>query len=76
MKIKLDENMPLDSLEVHASQLDVDTVISEGLQGSDDEIVFAAAQAEGRFLITQDLDFSDQRKFLPGAHAGILLLRL
>jgi predicted nuclease of predicted toxin-antitoxin system len=35
-----------------------------------------AAQAEGRFLVTQDLDFSDTRKFAPGAHHGILLMRL
>jgi len=27
-------------------------------------------------LITQDLDFSDMRKFAPGTHCGILLVRL
>jgi hypothetical protein len=26
--------------------------------------------------VTQDLDFSDTRRFIPGTHAGILLLRL
>ena len=31
---------------------------------------------ESRFLITQDLDFSDSRKFAPGSHHGILLIRL
>src|SRR5579859_1547164 len=31
---------------------------------------------EGRFLITQDLDFSDIRQFIPGTHCGILLVRL
>jgi len=30
----------------------------------------------GRFLITQDLDFSDARAFAPGTHHGILLVRL
>lgn len=35
-----------------------------------------AAQSEGRFLITQDLDFSDARKFEPGTHHGLLLVRL
>jgi predicted nuclease of predicted toxin-antitoxin system len=30
----------------------------------------------GRFLITQDLDFSDTRQFQPGTHPGILLVRL
>jgi hypothetical protein len=27
-------------------------------------------------LITQDLDFSDARRYRPGTHAGLLLLRL
>ena len=33
------------------------------------------AQSEERFVITQDLDFSDIRKFAPGSHAGLLLVR-
>jgi predicted nuclease of predicted toxin-antitoxin system len=41
-----------------------------------DEEIWAAAQKESRFLITQDLDFSDERKFSPGSHCGLLLLRL
>jgi hypothetical protein len=36
----------------------------------------SVTQREGRFLITQDLDFSDLRRFAPGAHHGILLVRL
>jgi len=35
-----------------------------------------AAQAANRFLVTQDLDFSDVRKYAPGTHAGLLLVRL
>jgi hypothetical protein len=31
---------------------------------------------EQRFLITQDLDFSNVKQFAPGTHAGILLVRL
>ncbi|MEQ1932534.1 MAG: DUF5615 family PIN-like protein [Fimbriimonadaceae bacterium] len=72
MKIKLDENIPSD-LSLPG---DVDTVEQEGLAGCDDDTVWAAAQDEGRFFITQDLDFSDLRKFELGSHAGILLLRL
>jgi hypothetical protein len=30
---------------------------------------------EGRFLITLDLGFSDVRRYAPGTHPGILLLR-
>ena len=38
--------------------------------------VWDAAQRAGRFLITQVLDFSDIRRFAPGTHKGILLVRL
>jgi hypothetical protein len=31
---------------------------------------------DGRFFVTRNLDFSDLRRFEPGTHAGILLLRL
>ena len=77
MKIKLDENMPqaLESLLTSLGH-DVDTVLQEGLAGYDDVAVWSAAQAEQRFLITQDLDFGDARRFQPGTHAGILLVRL
>ena len=77
MKIKLDENLP-ESLVAELATLnhDADTVPQEGLAGRDDPDVWAAAQAAGRFLITQDLDFSDVRKFQPGTHHGLLLVRL
>ncbi|MFO0760411.1 MAG: DUF5615 family PIN-like protein [Byssovorax sp.] len=77
MRIKLDENLPIAVVELllllgH----DADSVQEEGLQGSPDPDVWAAAQADERFLVTQDLDFSDVRKFAPGTHHGILLIRL
>ena len=77
MKFKLDENLP-ESLvaELAARNHDTDNVRQEGLAGHDDPDVWAAAQAAGRFLITQDLDFSDVRKFQPGTHHGLLLVRL
>lgn len=77
MKIKLDENLP-NSLAAMLTQLghDTDTVPDEGLAGSDDAKVWEATQNTGRFLITQDLDFSDVRRFKPGTHHGILLVRL
>lgn len=77
MKIKFDENLPV-SLAVILSNLqhDVHTVAEENLSGSSDREVWEAAQRDKRFLITQDLDFSDLRRFLPGTHCGILLVRL
>jgi len=77
MKIKLDENLPT-TLADGLSQLghDVDTVSQERLTGRDDSVVWQAAQKAERFLITQDLDFSDIRSFQPGTHHGLLLVRL
>ena len=77
MKIKLDENLPA-TLAHDLTRLghDCDTVLEEGLKGQPDSVVLSSAQHDHRFLITQDLDFSDIRKFKPGSHAGILLIRL
>lgn len=77
MKIKLDENLPA-SLAVALGGLghDIQTVPQQGLTGKRDEAVWEVAQREGRFLITQDLDFSDIRRFKPGSHHGLLLVRL
>jgi predicted nuclease of predicted toxin-antitoxin system len=77
MKIKLDENLP----RAVASRLvamghDAQTVVEEGIAGKADLQVWEAAQREGRFLITQDMHFSDARRFAPGTHEGILLVRL
>lgn len=77
MKIKLDENLPArlaDILAAHGH--DVHTVPDENLSGHPDADIWQAACREKRFLVTQDLDFSDTRRFAPGTHAGLLLLRL
>jgi predicted nuclease of predicted toxin-antitoxin system len=77
MNIKLDENLPtvlaatLTALGHH-----VDTVPQEQLTGQADPLVWDAAQNAQRFLITQDLDFSDVRRFQPGTHHGLMLVRL
>jgi predicted nuclease of predicted toxin-antitoxin system len=77
MRLKLDENLPATLAEaLRARGHDVDTVPDESLQGTSDVTVFSAAQAERRFLITQDLDFSDTRRYAPGTHHGILVVRL
>jgi predicted nuclease of predicted toxin-antitoxin system len=77
MKIKLDENLPF-RLATSLQQIghDVHTTHQEGLTGSEDMEIFKAAQEELRFLITEDLDFSDVRKYVPGSHCGILIIRL
>ena len=77
MKFKLDENIPVDLARVLSGLgHDVDTVPQEALMGRPDSVVWACAQEAARLLITQDLDFADMRRFAPGTHNGILLVRL
>lgn len=77
MNVKLDENMPVRLVAV-LTELghETDTVPNEGAAGKDDEAVWGLACRAGRFLITQDLDFSDARRYAPGTHPGLLLVRL
>ncbi len=77
MKIKLDENLPF-RLATALKELghDVHTAYEERLAGHPDKEIWGATQKESRFLITQDLDFSDLRRFVLGSHHGILLVRL
>jgi len=77
MRMKLDENLPTRLVSVLAELgHDVDTVPSERIAGQDDAVVWQAAQGGRRFLITQDLDFSDVRRYALGTHHGLLLVRL
>jgi predicted nuclease of predicted toxin-antitoxin system len=77
MKVKLDENLP-DRIVAGLAALghDTDTVAGEGLGGATDEDLWPKVQQAARFLITKDLGFSDERRYPPGSHQGILVLRL
>jgi predicted nuclease of predicted toxin-antitoxin system len=77
MRIKIDENLPLEiAHNLKSLGHDVHTAQGEGLSGCQDELLWEVAQRDQRFLITQDLDFSDTRQFAPGTHHGILVIRL
>jgi predicted nuclease of predicted toxin-antitoxin system len=77
MKIKLDENLPFGVAGLLRNLgHDVHELFQEGLAGEPDHVIWSATQNEKRFLITQDLDFSDLRRFAPGSHYGVLLVRL
>lgn len=76
MLVKLDENLA----RAHADMLvsaghSAERVTDEHLSGATDGAVWQRACADGRFFITLDLDFSDIRRYRPGTHPGILLLR-
>ncbi len=76
MRLKLDENLSrhlkpvLEVLRHNAT-----TAAEEGLLSRPDEDIAAAARAEGRLLLTLDLDFADIRTYPPSDYRGIVVLR-
>ena len=77
MRVKLDENVPRSVLAVLvAAGHDADTIVGEGLTGSVDSVVVQAAADAGRLLITLDRGLGDVRRYPPGSHTGILVLRV
>lgn len=76
VRFKLDENIPRDAgALMRDAGYDVDTVLDEGLGGGPDPGLFEICQAEGRVLVTLDLDFADIRQYPPARHVGVWALR-
>lgn len=77
MRVKLDENIPtrVGAIVADAGH-DVDTVVDEALGGANDPAVSAAATAAERLVVTLDRGFGDIRRYPPGSHAGILVVRV
>ena len=76
MRIKLDENLGRPHVELLKRHgYDADRVFDEGLSGVVDSQLWVNVRRERRFLITLDLGFADVRRYAPGTHPGILLLR-
>jgi len=76
VRVKLDENLGRPHVALVKRQgHDADRVFDQGLSGIEDAELWVRVQREGRFLITLDLGFSDVRRYTPGTHPGILLLR-
>ena len=77
MEIKLDENLPEVLVEVLLSLgQNATTCAMEELEGAKDSGIAERVFEEGKILATFDLDFSDLRKYPPGSHPGIIVLRL
>jgi predicted nuclease of predicted toxin-antitoxin system len=74
--IKLDEQLSeMLIAPLQARGYDVRSVREQGWGGTKDPVLWPRVVAEGRFFITADKEFGDIRKFKPGTHPGILLLR-
>lgn len=77
MKIKLDENLgPTIARIFHDAGHDVCLVREQGLGGRDDSVLIEVCRAEGRCLVTLDLDFGQILNFPPSRYPGIAILRL
>lgn len=77
MKFKLHENLPVAAASLlNECGHDAMSVYDEHLVGQSDEVISDVARAEGRVLVTLDLDFADERTYPPASHAGIVVLRL
>ncbi len=76
MKLKLDENIPVELLDdLREGGHDGDSVRDEGLTGAPDPIILDRARAEARVLITLDKGLGDLRAYPPSQYSGIVLLR-
>ena len=76
MKLKLDENLGARGRELLAAAgHDVCTVPEQDLCSATDEEVASRCRADGRGIVTLDLDFANPFRFAPAEHHGIAVLR-
>lgn len=76
MKFKVDENLPVEivqALRDHGH--DATNVPEEQLVGQKDAVIAQACLAEGRALVTLDLDFADIRVHPPENYSGLIVMR-
>ena len=77
MRFKLDENLDAGLTRLFEEKsLDVATVHQQGLSGAADDRVLEVSHAEGRTLITLDLDFAQPHRFPVRDTPGIVVLRV
>jgi len=76
LSIKVDEDLPEEVASIFSAiGYETVTVRAQGWSGMVDEDLWMRVQAEGRWLITADLEFGDIRRYVPGSYVGIVLIR-
>lgn len=74
--VKLDEDLsPLVAEPLETAGYAAATILGQGWSGLKDAELWPKICAEALFFITADKGFSDIRRFPPGTHPGILVLR-
>jgi predicted nuclease of predicted toxin-antitoxin system len=74
MKFKVDENLPLEIVELlRSAGHDAHSVPDENLTGASDEDLRIVCERESRHLITRDLDFADIRTLI--GSCGFVIIR-
>ena len=77
MKVKIDENLPLEVADLfRTAGHDATTVGDERLGGRPDATLASLVRREERAFVTLDLDFADIRAYPPEQYAGLVVLRL
>ena len=76
MRIKVDEDLPAAvTRELRNRGHDTVSVSGQGMGGWKDPALWDAVQIGQRFLVTADKGFADVRRYTPGDHMGVRLLR-
>jgi predicted nuclease of predicted toxin-antitoxin system len=79
LTVLLDENIAddlADWLAARKPEWTVFAAVRVGLAGRPDDEIFVWAQNHGAVIVSYDEDFSDQRLFPIGTHAGVIRLRV
>ncbi|WP_434045996.1 MULTISPECIES: DUF5615 family PIN-like protein [Sorangium] len=77
MRIKVDENLPEEVAELfRQAGHDASTVLMQGLGGHPDPDIARVCAAEGRALLTLDVDFANVRRYAPSSYQGLIVMRL
>jgi predicted nuclease of predicted toxin-antitoxin system len=76
MRVKVDEDLPVAVGDVVRQKgHEATSVREQGMGGWKDPQLWPAVQAKGQLLITGDKGFADIRRYPPGSHHGVVLLR-